>query len=404
MRILFVAMANSVHTGRWVNQLDKSGWDVHLFPVADHGVYPGLKSVAVHDMRYTRSLGLHSSVRLLDECWALAGTNWPFSRGYFRAQRIARWWSPQIEDRAWRLAQTIRRLQPVVVHSLEMQHAGYLTLQARNYLRGKFPVWAVSNWGSDIYLFGRLDEHRDRIREVLASCDYYACEGLRDVSLGREFGFGGEVLPVVPNTGGFDLSAVAALKSSGAVSGRRVVLLKGYQGWAGRALVALEAMRRCADVLRGYQIRVYLAGPDVELAVRLLAADTGLDVRVIPNCSHEEMLRWHGKSRVSIGLSISDAISTSFLEALVMGSFPIQSVTSMADEWIADGASGLLVPPEDPAAVAKALRRAISDDALVDTAAAINAQTAAVRLDQKVIRPQVIAMYEEMLKGAKRRQ
>ena len=31
-----------------------------------------------------------------------------------------------------------------------------------------------------------------------------------------------------------------------------------------------------------------------------------------------------------------------------MGSFPIQSDTACADEWIEDGVSGLIVPPEDP--------------------------------------------------------
>jgi len=58
--------------------------------------------------------------------------------------------------------------------------------------------------------------------------------------------------------------------------------------------------------------------------------------------------------------------------------------------------SGFIVPPEDPEPIAAAIRRAVSDDALVDRAAELNAKVARERLDQDVIRPQVIAMYEKI--------
>jgi hypothetical protein len=40
-----------------------------------------------------------------------------------------------------------------------------------------------------------------------------------------------------------------------------------------------------------------------------------------------EILKLHGRPRISISLSISDAISRSVLEAMVMGAFPIQRMT-----------------------------------------------------------------------------
>jgi len=105
------------------------------------------------------------------------------------------------------------------------------------------------------------------------------------------------------------------------------------------------------------------------------------------------MLRLFGRARVYIGLSISDAIPTSLLEAMVMGAFPIQSDTSGADEWIVPGESGLLVPPEEPEVIETAVRRALGDDLLVDGAARLNAETARGRLDHEVIRSQVVASY-----------
>jgi glycosyltransferase involved in cell wall biosynthesis len=81
---------------------------------------------------------------------------------------------------------------------------------------------------------------------------------------------------------------------------------------------------------------------------------------------------------------------------MIMGAFPIQSYTSCADEWIENGKTGLIVPPEDPEIIAVAIRRALTDDALVDSAAEENMRVATERLDQSIIQPQVIAMYEKV--------
>ena len=309
-----------------------------------------------------------------------------------QANHYLPWVSP------WALAGMIRWLKPDIVHSMEIQHAGYLTLAAREVLKGKFPPWIVTNWGSDIYLYGRLSEHQEKIKAVMSACDYYHTECHRDVELAKEFGFKGEVFPVLPNTGGFDIERTRQLRQPGLTSARRLIALKGYQLWAYRALVGLRAIELCAELLKekGYRIAIYLASQDTKIAAELLAKSSGLLIDIIPRVPHEQMLRLHGQARVSIGLSISDALSTSALEAMVMGSFPIQSNTSCLEELIRDGQSGMLVHPEDPEAVAEALRRAVTDDELVDRAAEINARIAAEHLDQSVVRPQVVQMYERI--------
>jgi len=387
VRILFVAMPDSVHTARWVRQVAGLGWDLHLFPVYHAWPHLELVDVTVHDgvFRY-RPPGLNGSVRLRGI--------WPFRKWLQPMLWLANHTRLRCDGK--KLTKLVRRLKPDIVHSLEFQHSGYIALEAKEKLGERFPRWVATNWGSDIYLFGRLKEHEDRIRRLLAACDYYGCECQRDVRLAQDLGLKGEVLPVLPNTGGFDLTYLQGLRQNGPPSGRRLIVLKGYQHWAGRALVGLRAITLCADVLRDYQVAVYSAEADVRIAAELAARSTGLTIEAIPPCSHEQMLRLYGSARAYIGLSISDAISTSLLEAMVMGAFPIQSCTSCADEWIVDGESGILVPPEDPEPIAAALRRVVADDTLVDRAADINARAAAERLDQGVIRPQVIAMYEKV--------
>lgn len=381
-------MANSVHTARWITQLNGQGWDIHIFPAEDAGFHPDLKELSIHEFLGYRPPGLDQSVKMIN--------SWPFPRGSGLAKRIVKRFKPTWMDRARRLAQTIHDLHPDVVHSLEFQRAGYLTLTARNHYGTTFPTWAVANWGSDIYLFGRLAEHAEKVKAVLAACDYYNCECQRDVKLARSYGFKGECLPVMPNAGGFNVERMRQYCQPGPTSARRLIVLKGYQNWAGRALNGLRAIELCADALQAYHVAVYLAGPEVAMAAELVSHSTNIPIEIISHCSHKDMLRLHGQARLSIGLSISDAISTSALEALTMGSFPIQSNTSCLDEWVQHGRNGLLVHPEDPEDIAMAIRRAVSDDEMVDGAAVINAQLAVERLDQSVIQPKVVAMYKKI--------
>ncbi|HEX7177449.1 MAG TPA: glycosyltransferase [Pyrinomonadaceae bacterium] len=390
MRILFVAMANSIHTARWISQLEGQGWDVHLFPAEEVCPHPRLRNLKLHEPLSVRPPGLDPSVEVIGE--------WPLPKGASLARRVAGKFAPSWPDRAWHLARTIRKLRPDIVHSLEIQHAGYLTLGARaHFAADDFPTWVVSNWGSDIYLFGRLAAHAGKIREMMAACDYYHCECRRDVALAREFGFEGEVMPVFPVTGGFEVERMRALRQPGPTSSKRRVVLKGYQNWAGRALVGLRAIELCADLMRGYRVTVYLAQPDVMLAAELLSQKTGIPIECESGeWTHDDVLRMHGSARTSIGLSISDAISTSLLEAMIMGSFPIQSHTGCGDEWVKSGENGLLVHPESPEEVAAALRRALTDDALVDRAAEINARLTAERLDKTLIAAMTVEMYKKI--------
>jgi Glycosyl transferases group 1/Glycosyl transferase 4-like len=383
-------MANSVHTARWIRQVANLGWDLHLFPVERASLHPDLRNVTVHEFLYHTRRGPHESVPVVG--------GWPLPRGSYSAERAVQRWSPALADRAQRLARTIRRLRPDVLHTMEIQHASYLALDARPYVpEGEFPPWLVSNWGSDIYLFGRLPSHAERIRRVMGTCDYYHCECHRDVALGHDFGFRGETMPIFPVTGGFEVKAMQSLRPPGPTSSRRRIALKGFQNWAGRALVGLQAIEMCADALKGYSVSIYMTTPDVRLAAELVAEKTGIPFEVESHeLARDDILRMHGSARVSIGLNISDAISTSLLEAMIMGSFPVQSNTGCGDEWIACGENGLLVPPESPEAVAAALRRALTDDVLVDRAAETNARLTAERLDVSVVTPQAIRIYEKI--------
>ncbi len=389
MRILIIAMSESIHTARWISQVSDQGWEIHLYPSVDYGLtHPMLQNIHIHHSYYDEISAGEQGVKV-------HGMPVFFKPLSAIGRKGHAYYSPDFRVR--HLAKLIKKLKPDLIHSIEMQHAGYLALEARKLLSNRFPPWIVTNWGSDIYLFGRLPGHCDKIREILAACDFYSCECNRDVALAREMGFAGKVLPVFPNTGGFDLELTERLKQPGKPADRRIIMLKGYQHWAGRALFGLRALERCAGQLSGYEVVLYSVSKDVEIAAILFEQSTGIRVRLLPpGTSHDEILSWHGRARFSVGLSISDAISTSMLEAMVMGSLPIQSYTACADEWIRDGETGLLVPPEDVEIIEQAIRTGLTDDNLVDRAAAMNRKTAAERLDHRQLKQKTVEFYNNV--------
>lgn len=66
--------------------------------------------------------------------------------------------------------------------------------------------------------------------------------------------------------------------------------------------------------------------------------------------------------------------------------------------WIEDGVTGILVPPEDPDVIEKAIRRALTDDDLVNRAAEENWKTAVERLDQSKLKPKAVELYNTVAK------
>ena len=387
MRILFVTLGESIHAARWIKHLAGQGWDIHVFPHSAYdGIHPELQNLTFHTLVQRPGV---NTVRQ-------TGLTWPLSRG--RRKTTAALQRLEYFKQPARLARVIRKLQPDLVHSLEMQRCSYLTLASRKQLNGdRLPPWIYSSWGSDIFFFGRRSDHEPKIREVLAACDYFIADCERDVHLAKDFGLRGEVFGVFPATGGFDLKRMRKLGFGVPVSSRKVIALKGYQDeeWGGRALNALEALRLSATHLRGFEAVIFSATSEVKSAAERLAKQTGIRISILPPSPSDEIAKLMGRARIAIGIGLTDGSPISLLEAMIMGAFPIQADTVSTTEWIRDGENGLLVPPEQPQTIAAAIQRALTDDQLVERAAELNSAIADQRLDQEKLRPQIIDMYRK---------
>jgi len=411
MRILIVAMGNSIHTARWLSHIKDEDWDIHLFPVdffteVHPGIYGMSKNIKVHSPIILKSLirkykqKKREKARVEIDARKLLKE---YQQGSLVVKNILR--KLFSVNYTKELYKVIKKVKPDIVHSMHIQEAGYITLEAKKKITHSFPAWIVSNWGSEIDLFRHFPDQKKKIKEVLTNCDYYSGECSREIPIVRKLGFKGEVFAIMPNSGGIDFDYIKKFKSEGSVSSRKLIMLKGYNNWSGRALVGLRAIERCKDVLGDYKIVIYCVDSyDVEIGARYFTSKTGIKTELLPlGTSHEEILKLHGKARISIGLSITDAISTSVLEAMAMGSFPIQSKTSCADKWFINGKSGIMVPPEDPEEVEKAIRIALSDDKLVDNAAELNYKILFEKLEKNKIKAQIIKSYKDALIKFKKR-
>jgi len=412
MKLLIVAMANSIHTARWISHIKDEGWEIHVFPVdffteVHPEIYGFGKKIKVHSPVILKSLIKKYKQKKKSEKDEYETDTYGLLKEYeqkrFVAKNVVRRLFPV--NYLKELYKIIKRVKPDIIHSMHIQEAAYLTMEVKKKIKDSFPIWIVSNWGSEIDLFRHFPDQNKKIKEVLTNCDYYSGECSREIPIVRKLGFKGEVFAIMPNSGGIDFDYIKKFRSEGSVSARKLIMLKGYNNWAGRALVGLRALERCADILGDYKIVIYCTDSlDIEIAARYFSYKTKIKTELFPlGISHEEILKLHGKARVSIGLSITDAISTSVLEAMAMGSFPIQSKTSCADKWFINGKSGIMVPPEDPDEVEKAIRIALTDDELVDNAEELNYKILFEKLEKNKIKAQIIKSYKDALIRFKKR-
>ena len=378
-KILIVAMADSVHTARWLEQFENSGFEFLLFPSSPHRrVHPKISHFlgSGSEMNITIPFGLKHTGLLLAAADKLFSNR---IRGLF-------------------LRRLVKKFNPNILHAVETQGAGYISSVALKGLKIK-PIFILTLWGSDLFWFRRFKRHEDQLRNLLPQVDLLSMECARDTEIAKQLGFTGEIFPPFPVTGGYELSTNYSSLVNTQPSLRKTILIKGHTRFVGRGLIALEAIEKLSNSLKGYEVIVYSADPQAARKVRKLQRKTQINIRSFKRgeLSHRELLSLFGSSRIYVGISLSDGISVSLQEAIVHGVFPIQTDTSCIDEWITDGISGFIVKKNDLQRLDSLLKRALDDDALVDSAADINYSVASKRLDREVVLRLSVDFYEKVL-------
>ncbi len=331
-RILVICMYDSIHSARWLSQFQDQDIEFLLFPSSPHRrVHKNLKALVSGSNKANYKL-------------------FPLSKLF----GLPLWIADKFVDNWFRstlVKSAIRSFKPQFVHAMELQNAGYIAGKAMS--SQSTAKLIATNWGSDIFWFQQFPKHRDKLRHLLSVADYYSCECNRDVALAKSLGFQGQVMPVIPNAGGFSKELLS--KQVPLLADRKVIAIKGYHGWVGRAKVALEAVEAITSDLKGYRLVVYSANRGTIKLAKQIAKRTGLDISIFGKgkLSHNQVLELFASAKIYVGLSLSDGISTSLLESMAMGAIPVQTATACCDEWFTD--SGVKVTEISVEGVQKAI-------------------------------------------------
>ena len=371
--IFIIGMLDSIHFARWLGQFKDQEYNFLIYPSKHfRRVHPQLESLLLDK-------NLKSKYQLV------GGTSSIKFAGYYDyifVEKIGL--SARINFRAQKLAKLLEDKKPHYIHALEFQGAGYLLTQIHPKTLKASKVIAT-NWGSDIYYFKSFQIHLKVIEKVLKIADYYSAECIRDYKLARKMGFEGVDLPCIPNAGGFDLRDVDMRFSL--PSERTQIIIKGYGGLFGRADLPISLIPEVAQRFPKYSFFIYSVTPDSFDLIMNLSKSVRNRIRISrvgSGLTHEEMQTEFRKSRLYIGCSESDGISTSFLESLVNGTYPIQTGTSCANEWVQQGAHASIVNLS-PADILKEIEFSLTNDEQVDSAAVGNLELAKAKLGKDYI-------------------
>ncbi|WP_216900361.1 glycosyltransferase family 4 protein [Synechococcus sp. CCY 9618] len=205
-------------------------------------------------------------------------------------------------------------------------------------------------WG-----LSRLERLNARRAPRVLSTSRYCCERIEAL-----YGVPAERLRLVPE--GIDPS----LWTGGADDGARephTVLCVARQYPRKRVTDLISAFRQVVDRLPSARLVVIGDGPEHGALQALVERlQLGAAVRLLGALADDgEVRAWYRRSAIFCLPSIQEGFGIVFLEAMASG-LPVVSTTATAiPEVVPDGRAGLLVPPRDPAALAGALHKLLSD-------------------------------------------
>lgn len=379
-KILVLGLVDSIHVARWLEQFKDCNVEFYIYPSHKFKlINPELKKLIS-----TKNVARYIIISPLRAKIFYGYLDYLFFEFFSKI-------FPQA-CRTNHLKKVLKIHKFQYVHAIEIQSAGYLIKDMSLKLLSDSKI-IVTNYGSDIYYFMQYPEHEMKIRKVLEIAQYYSAECFRDYKLARDLGFTGVELPCIPNAGGFNLPSTS--QEISLPSNRNQIIIKGYGGELGRADIPVNLIELIALEFPQINFFIYSATNDIlELIERF---PTKIKQRVtvakirdrLPN---NQIMNEFKKSRLYVGSSKSDGISTSFLQAILTGAYPIQTNTSCASEWIARGVQASIVDV-DSSIIYREIRVALTNDSLVDQALHKNLKIAKEYLDYEVIRQQSLQFY-----------
>lgn len=235
------------------------------------------------------------------------------------------------------------------------------------YLSGIRP-YVVYTVGSDVLMAGW--PQRQVARFTLASAAVVVANGKNLAARTRDIAADASVTPLYE---GIDLAFFRLAEPR--VTAPRLICSRGFLPVYDNATI-IRALGSLPHFPADLDVSFLSFGPllseSIALADAVIAREWRDQVRFVGWVSDAGMLKALHSASCYVSASLSDGTSSSLLEAMACGLFPIVSDIPANREWIVDGDNGMLFRPGDHLALARCLERAVGERAWMSSALETN--------------------------------
>lgn len=391
-RILFVGFGESSHTHSWIDLLEGTTFNVRLFDLPTSTLPPGDWWVPCYitavpsrtlDRRTRRTLYPTRRVG-----WLLRRLRSRLAGG---ADRVIEQW----------LLGVIKRWRPHVVHTLGLDPAGLLYARVRSELgSGPAPLWVLQLRGGSDLALSRLDPERlPPIRSALTAADEILSDNLVNFEYAREMGVDERrlsPLAPVPGTGGVDVDELRAAASTPVEERRLILWPKAYESPWSKAVPVIEALRDAWPTIAPCTIHMLATSSETSAWVRTLPQALQGAIASEGRATRRRALELMAGARVMLAPSLVDGTPNTMFEAMASGALPVVSPLETIRSVVAAGRNVLFARNLRPEEIVGALVMAMTDDALVERAAAANLERVRQIADRRSITRRVVLRYEQL--------
>lgn len=299
-----------------------------------------------------------------------------------------------------RYRQLVQEISPDIVHALRIPYEGMLA----SYTPKAFPL-LVAIWGNDLTLHARGSWLMTQFtKRCLSRANGLTSDTHRDIRLAKEFGLS-QKAPVlaVPGSGGLDLEAVENAPNFENRYGipentTWIVNPRGLRPGSVHQDVFFEAIPEILNIHPG----ISFICPNLKGQPRAEAWVEALNIQkqtfLLPKLPQSELWALFKESSLFISPSSHDGTPNTLLEAMACGCVPILGNIESLREWVEDCINGLLVDPENPHDVARAVIKALNQADFLQNASQTNKEIIKMRAAQEVTLPKIDSFYAQFIK------
>jgi len=348
MHILLVADGRSPITRRWIQTIQPLGHRISLVSTFPCSSVEGADLVAVLPVAFARLSGSQAGT----------GQTAKSKKGLVSRIRpllahVRHWLGPWTLPRyTRRFEQIVADLQPDLVHALRIPYEGMLATATPK----SIPL-ILSTWGNDLTLHAPASPRMRRLtRCALERADALMSDTQIDITRACQWGFDPKKSSlVVVGNGGLDLEEMKTVTQGiERTDPPQVINPRGLRSYV-RSDTFFKAIPLVLKEHPEVQFVCASMAGQKEALDWVSKLDIEKNVTLMPYLEQHALWQEYARSQISVSVSTHDGTPNTLLEAMALGCLPICGDLPSIREWITPGENGLLVSPDDSAALARAI-------------------------------------------------